>query len=155
MSGRKYVGRIAWMIAIGLCVLGVVIAGWAAYTTAQSTPYLVQVDEVATTSSESATAYHDLSSSQQAIFDRMTTDPAGPATGQAAHVEDTSLAFFANNAVRYRGEVYTFDIQYDPGSPGPLFVGFGVLVALVGGCSSLLLWYRGRRREATSDPFAA
>ena len=143
------------MIAIGLCVLGVVIAGWAAYTTAQSTPYLVQVNEVATTSSESAMAYHDLSSSQQAIFDRMTTDPAGPVTGQAAPVEGTSLAFFANNAVRQQGQYYTFDIVYDPGSPGPLFVGFGVLVALVGSCSSLLLWYRGRERRATSDSLVA
>lgn len=142
---------IVQVIAIGILLVGVAIMGYGAYSGYQSSPYLVQVDDVASTSVGAPTSYEDLSPSQKEIFDRITTDPEGPVDGQAAHVDGNDLMFYANNVVEYQGEYYTFELHHDPGTLTPLVVGIGGTVAGFGVVVLLGTQFVYRRRTAGSD----
>lgn len=127
---------------IGLFIVGIAITGSAAYGEIQSTPYLVQVDHVESSTGESTTSYSGLMSEEQSIFDRVKD-------GGAAPVEETTLSTFANNAVEYQGEVYTFALTYDPATLTLLPFGGGILGAVSGGVLFFLAPFITERRCQT------
>lgn len=124
---------------IGLFIVGLAITGFAAYGEIQSTPYMVQVDQVESSTGESTISYSGLTSEEQSIFDRVKD-------GEAAPVEETTLSTFANNAVQYQGEVYTFEMTYDPTTVTMLPFGFGISVAVTGGALFFLAQFITERR---------
>jgi len=105
---------------------------------------MVQIDHVGSSAIDPTAPYSDLSSSEKAVFDRLTT-------GQAAPVEGSTLSTFANNAVRYQGDIYTFEMTYDPTTLTPLVIGFGIAIAVAGGALFFSTRYIDGRRTPTTD----
>ncbi|SIR08532.1 hypothetical protein SAMN05421858_1363 [Haladaptatus litoreus] len=132
------------IVSIGLFVVGIVITGSAAYGEMESTPYMVQIDHDESPTDESTIAYSSLTAPEKAVFDRLKT-------GQAAPVEDTELKTFANNAVRYQGEIYTFEMTYDPASLSLLTFGFGILLSVAGGAVFFLTQFVVGHEGPTPD----
>lgn len=146
MNRSSRVRLALYTISIGMFILGVAMIGFASYSEIQSTPYLVQVEETTTSAGEPTVSYSDLTSSEKTVFDRVKD-------GGAAPVEDTTLTTFANNAVRYQGEIYTFDITYDPATLTLLPFGLGIIVATVGGALLFLTnFITGRRMQTSNAP---
>ncbi|MEZ3172543.1 hypothetical protein ABNG03_18305 [Halorubrum sp. RMP-47] len=79
---------------IGLFIVRFTITGFAAYGEIQSTPYMVQVDQVQSSTGEPTVSYSSLRPEEKSIFDRIKG-------GGAAPVEARTLTTFANNAVQY------------------------------------------------------
>lgn len=113
-------------VGIGLFIIGIAITGFAAYGEIQSTPYMVQVDDAVSDTGEPTVSYSNLTPSEKTIFDRIKD-------GGAAPVEDATLSTFADNAVRYQGETYSFETIYDPATVTMLPFGLGIIVAVAGG----------------------
>jgi hypothetical protein len=65
-------------------------------------------------------------------------------------VEGTTLSTFANNAVRYQGNTYTFEMIYGPTTLTPLVVGFGIALAVAGGALFFLTQLIERRRTLST-----
>ncbi|GAA3880614.1 hypothetical protein GCM10022627_37070 [Haloarcula argentinensis] len=119
-------------MGIGLFIIGIAITGSAAYSETQSTSYLVQVDKTVSGTDESVVSYSGLTDTEKEVFDRIKNGGAAPA-------KDFTLTTFANNAVQYQGEVYTFRVTYDPVTLTiPLFV-LGVVVSVSGGVLFFLI----------------
>lgn len=135
---------VIYAVSIGLFIIGTLTTGFAAYGEIQSTPYMVQVDQVGSSISKSTVAYSSLTSAEKAIFDRVKT-------GGAAPVGKTSLSTFANNAVQYQGEVYTFEMTYDPATLTLLPFGFGISLSVAGGTLFFLTSFIIRHRTSTSN----
>lgn len=95
MITRHRTITVARVVAVGLFLVGIAVAGSGLYAEYQSTPYLVQIDTVSPSDSLSGVAYGELSTTQKDTFDRLLT-------GQVTPVEDLTLEFFSNNAVQYR-----------------------------------------------------
>lgn len=144
MPPSSHLRRVLYAVGIGLFVAGIAITGSAAYEEWESTPYLVQVDQIGTTTTESTVEYSALPATERAVFDRVKDGEAAPVGGPA-------LSTFANNAVRYDGEVYSFELTHDPTSLTPLRLGFGLVVSLVGGGSCFLTRFLFVRRSQTPN----
>ncbi|WP_144240038.1 hypothetical protein [Haladaptatus cibarius] len=144
MNLPTWLRPVVYVVSIGLFLAGIVITGSAAYGEMESSPYMVQIDHDGSSTDVSAVAYSSLTASEKAVFDRLKT-------GQAAPVEDTELTTFANNAVRYDGEIYTFEMTYDPASPSLLAFGFGVLLSVAGGAAFFLTRFVIGRERITPN----
>ncbi|WP_227357098.1 hypothetical protein [Haladaptatus salinisoli] len=115
-----------YVSAIGLFVLGLGITGVAVSGEIDG-DYMVQIDHVSASTTESTVSYADLTSAEKTVFDRVKSGQA------AAPVEGATLETFANNAVQYQGDVYTLETVYDPTTLTPLMAGFGIALAVAGG----------------------
>lgn len=144
MNLRSWLRPAVYVSAIGLFVLGLVIIGFAAYSETQSTSYMAQIDQVESSTTGSSIPYSDLSSVEKSVFDRLNT-------GQSEPVEGTTLTTFANNAVQYQGDVYTFQLVYDPNTLTPLVVGLGITIAVAGGALFFLMQFVGGRRVLPTE----
>ncbi len=144
MNPRSWLRPAVYVSAIGLFVLGLAITGSAAYSETDATPYLIQVDQGDASTSASPIAYSDLTSEEKSVFDRLMT-------GQAAPVEGTTLTTFANYAVQYQGDVYTFEVTYDPTTLSHLVVGFGMALSVAGGALFFLTQFIERRRTLSTE----
>jgi len=113
-------------VGIGLFIIGTAVTGSAAYGELQSTPYLIQVDQTVSDTDESVVSYSGLTDAEKKVFDRIKN-------GGAAPVKDFTLTTFANNAVQYQEEVYTFRITYDPVTLTVLRFGLGSILSVIGG----------------------
>lgn len=130
--------------SIGLFIIGIAMTGFAAYGEIDSTSYMIQVDQVGTSTDASPVSYSSLTSKEKAVFDRVKG-------GGAAPVEGTALTTFANHAVQYKGDVYTFEWTYDPTTLTLIPFGFGVSIAIAGGVLFFLTPSIVKRTSKTSN----
>jgi len=140
MSSSPRPRSILQAVGVGLFIIGIAVTGSAAYGELQSTPYLIQVDQTASDTDEPTVSYSGLTDREKEVFDRIKN-------GGAAPVKKFTLTTFANNAVQYQEEVYTFKITYDPATLTMIWFGLGVIVSIIGGVLFFLtscLWFQCR-----------
>ena len=113
-------------VGIGLFILGITVTGSAAYGELQSTPYLIQIDQTVSDTNESVVSYSGLTDAEKEVFNRIKN-------GGAAPVKDFTLTTFANNAVQYGEEMYTFKITYDPITLTVLRFALDGVLSVIGG----------------------
>lgn len=141
MNFFSQLGHVLQAVGIGLFIIGIATTGFSAYGEIQSTPYMVQVDQVISDTNEPTVSYSDLTPTEKAVFDRVKD-------GGAAPVEETTLSTFANNAVQYQNKVYTFEMTYDPATVTMLSFGLGIVVAVLGGVLFFLASLIAKRESA-------
>ena len=143
MTLQSWLRPVVYMSAIGLFILGLGITG-VAISGEINGDYMVQVDQVSASATGSTVSYTGLTPAEKTVFDRVKS-------GQAVPVEGATLETFANNPVRYQGEVYTFETVYDPTTLTPLVAGFGIALAVAGGALFFLTSILNRRSISIPD----
>ncbi len=133
-----------YVVSLGLFLGGIAITGFAAYGEINSTPYMVQVDQVSAATDESPILYSSLSSTEKGVFDRVKDGGAAPAEGRV-------LTTFADHAVQYKGDVYTFEWTYDPTTLTTIPLVFGISVAVTGGILFALTQFTVKRKSLIVD----
>lgn len=113
-------------VGVGLFIIGIATTGFAAYGEIQSTPYMIQVDQITSETTEPTVSYSELTNAEKEVFDRIKN-------GGAAPVKGFTLITFVNNAVQYQDKIYTFQIWYDPATLTMLPFGLGIIMAVLGG----------------------
>lgn len=142
MTVHSRFGSALQAVAVAIVLVGAVVAGYAAVSASQSTPYMVQSEQVSAPGNERVVAYDHLTANQRRIFERALTG--------AAPVEKFDLTVFANSVVEYRGDYYAFALFVDEGGVGALAVAVGVVITTAG--AGLFLVGRFIRQFSVNTP---